>query len=149
MSWPIKDGVYAAPPAWSSAGGLGNDLYDIFDPQENTEINAELADTTNGTLQKVVHNNPWILGYITDDADWFAGVGAGPDFYNLGINSNLGWLTAITSPVQSFVESTRFLNESFLYPDTLLLYKGAGHESLHGLLCYESMQPARLPLEEI
>jgi len=117
LTEPIKDGMNTAPPAWTSAQGIGNDLYDIFDAKESTQLNSDFSNLSNTVQQKIVHNNAWILGYVSDDTDWFAGFASGPDFVNQGTGSNLGWLAVITSPVQTFIQSTRFLNESFLYSD--------------------------------
>ncbi len=55
-------------------------------------------------------NSPWILGTLGDDIDWLYPFAAGSDFptYPPGNTSyHIGWITAITSPEQTYNGSAR------------------------------------------
>ena len=110
---PIKDeisGTNANYSAWR-----GGALFDAFDPKLNTEWRDELAAST---AERLKSNYPYLLGIFTDDSDYFTGAGNGPDFVAHDTGANLGYITLITSPVQTLIQSTPFQGKSFLYKQT-------------------------------
>ncbi|MGB6484416.1 MAG: hypothetical protein WBE86_13100 [Candidatus Acidiferrales bacterium] len=105
---PIKDeisGTNSNYTAWR-----GGALFDVFDPSLNTQWKSELA---HGNF-----NNPYLLGILTDDSDYFIGSGAGPDFPSGHTNANMAWVTLITSPVQTYIQSTPQASKTLLYTKT-------------------------------
>lgn len=110
LSEPIKDEITGTNSNYSTWRGAAD--YDVFDPKLSQETQDELNNSNNSPVRA---NNPYILGVLTEDSDYFFGSGAGPDFISGHTNANIGWTTLITSPVQTFVKSTVFGSESFLY----------------------------------
>lgn len=107
---PIKDEIAGTNTNYSS--WRGGALYDVYDPKLNTEWQDELNNNSNSAIRT---NNPYLLGVFTDDSDYFWGSGAGPDFPTGHTNSNIAWVTLITSPVQTYIPSTAFCCGTFLY----------------------------------
>ena len=116
LSSPLKDeisGTNGNYTAWRSAA-----LYDVFDPGLNTEWTNELQ-STQPANQQILNNSPYLLGVFTDDSDFFFGSGAGPDFPAQGhTNSNMAWVTLITTPVQTYLQSTPQGHKTVLYTTT-------------------------------
>lgn len=108
ISEPIKGELVATNSNYSAF--RGGELYDVFDPKLDTYMQAILSRNPN-----ITSNYPYLLAIFTDDSDFFWGAGAGPDFISDHTNSNIAWVTLITSPVQTFVDSTPFGSKSFLY----------------------------------
>jgi hypothetical protein len=122
LSEPIKDEMSGTNHNYS--GWRGAALFDVFDPKLNTWLQSALASTTNPGIQEIVSNDPYLLGVLTDDSDYFWGSGSGPDFVVSGhTNANIAWMTLITSPLQTYIESTPFGNKSFLYQTTQVYSK--------------------------
>src|ERR1700691_3361641 len=69
-------------------------------------------------MQQIRDNNPYVLGVLTDDSDYFSGSGAGPDFPTGRTSPNLAWVTLITSPVQTYIQSSSLGNKWLLYTTT-------------------------------
>jgi hypothetical protein len=83
----------------------------------STEWQSELANPSGVVTQQILSNNPYILGVLTEDSDFFWGSGAGPDFNTGGHTAaNIGWITLLTTPVRTYIGATQFQSESFLYP---------------------------------
>lgn len=116
LTSPIKDEISGTNSNYS--GWRGGALYDMFDPALNTEWTSELANTNNLAMQQIVNNSPYLLGVFTDDSDYFFGSGAGPDFATGHTSANLAWVTLITSPVQTYTQSTPLGNNTLLYTTT-------------------------------
>ena len=121
LTEPIKDEISGANNNYN--GWRGGALYDVFDPKLNTWWQKALTNTSNPGMQKIRNNDPYILGIFTDDGDYFWGAGAGPDFPTGHTNSNIAWMTLITSPVQTYIQSTPFGNKAFLYQTTQVYSK--------------------------
>ena len=110
LSEPIKDEISGTNDRYNS--WRGGALYDAFDPKLSTEWQKELANRNHADIRS---NSPYILGIFSDDSDFFFGSGAGPDYPTGHTNSNIGWITLITSPVQTYTQSTPLAGEKFLY----------------------------------
>lgn len=120
LDQPIKDEIYGVDNQ-APLGHFFSANFDIFDPREYKEIQGELANTSDPAMQALVHNNPWIIGLLTDDSDWFM-TGSGPDFVNVAPNANQGLLAMVTSPVQTIGVGVSFNNGTFLYSNDTLVY---------------------------
>lgn len=96
----------------------GGEAYDVFDPKLNTEFSGELARSDPFGADMLRANSQWLLGVFTDDSDFFFGSGAGPDFAGGHTNANLGFITMLSSPVQTFIPSTPQGQVKVLYVDT-------------------------------
>jgi hypothetical protein len=117
LTSPIKDEISGTNGNYT--GWRGGALLDVFDPGLNTEFQKELANTSQPSTQLLVNNSPYLLGVFTDDSDYFTGSGAGPDFVAPGhVNANMAWITLITSPEQTYIQSTPFGGKTFLYQTT-------------------------------
>lgn len=98
-------------------------LPDVFDPV--------LSQWWRGSLLAhlapgVADNSPWILGVFTDDSDYFWGSGAGIDFptYPGGHNNpNIGYLVMISSPTQTYKQSTQYGSKKILYTNMKVFAK--------------------------
>lgn len=98
-------------------------LPDVFDPV--------LGQWWRGSLVAhlapgVTDNSPWILGVFSDDSDYFWGSGGGTDFptYPSGHNNpNIGFLVMISSPTQTYKESTQYGSKKILYSNTKVFAK--------------------------
>jgi Putative Ig domain len=115
LTSPIKDEISGTNnnyQAWR-----GGAMYDNFDPELSVEWQKELRSTQPSNRQ-IIGNSPYLLGVFTDDTDFFMGSGAGPDFATGHTNPNPSWVTLITSPVQTYSQSTPFIHKTVLYPDT-------------------------------
>ncbi len=110
LSEPIKDEISGTNANYST--WRGGALYDVFDPKLDAWWKKALA----GNSQ--IRDDPYILGVLTDDSDYFWGAGAGPDFATGHTNANIAWVTLITSPVQTYTQSTPFGSKKFLYQIT-------------------------------
>ncbi len=114
---------YLTEPIKDEIGGTNNNynywrggaLYNVFDPKLHKEWQMELANKNHGDVRM---NYPYVLGVFTDDSDYFFGSGAGPDFPTGHTNSNIAWVTLITSPVQTYTPATPLGDEKFLYQTT-------------------------------
>lgn len=94
----------------------GGSLYDVFDPSLNAWFQADLQNLHDPTIQQITSNDPYLLGIFTDDSDYFFGSGAGPDFATDGhTNANVAWVTLITAPIQTYIQSTPFGGTTLLY----------------------------------
>jgi hypothetical protein len=78
LTEPIKDEITGANNNYSS--WRGGALFDVFDPKLSTEFQDELQRSTQPSNLNIKNNNPYLLGVLTDDSDWFTGSGGGPDF---------------------------------------------------------------------
>jgi len=114
LAEPIKDEISGVNDNYSA--WRGGALYDIFDPKLNLWWKKALASRPG--LQRIRSNDPYILGIFTDDSDYFWGAGAGPDFASGHTSSNVAWMTLITSPVQTYIQSTPLEDKRFLYQQT-------------------------------
>jgi hypothetical protein len=113
LSEPIKDEMSGTNSNYT--GWRGAALFDVFDPKLNIWLQSALASTTNPGIQKIVSNDPYLLGVLTDDSDYFWGSGSGPDFATGHTGANIAWMTLITAPEQTYIQSTPFGHETFLY----------------------------------
>ena len=113
---PVKDEIVGTNGNY--AGWRGGALFDAFDPNLGKEWQHELE---HAKLLK--SNNPYLLGVFTDDSDYFTGFGDGPDFVAGDTNANLGYITLITSPVQTFNHATWFQRKAFLYTPSIVYSK--------------------------
>lgn len=117
LAEPIKDEITGTNDHYDFWRGGG--LFDVFDPKLDTEWQKELRNTNNVSIQNLRNNYPYLLGVLTDDSDWFTGSGASPDFASGKTTTNLAWITLITSPVRTFIQSPPYAsNKGFLYEDT-------------------------------
>ncbi len=108
---PIKGMIVATNNNYTAY--RGGELYDVFDPKLNTYMQAALLRNTD-----ITSNYKYLLAIFTDDSDYFWGSGAGPDFISDHTNSNIAWITLITSPMQTFINSTPLGGDSFVYQTT-------------------------------
>jgi Putative Ig domain len=121
---PIKDIVNGTNSNYQ--GYRGGSVYDVFDPKLNTQWNDMLTRNNDPAAQAIRNNSPWLLGVLTEDSDWFLGSGAGPDFASGHTNPNIGFVTLITSPVQTFIQDTECCGrKTFLYPTQPIIYTKA------------------------
>lgn len=131
---PIKDEVWGQSGIWSSvynAIGVGNP--DIFDPNEKTLWTGLVGDANLTILNKIVNNTPWVPFLVTDDTDSFVGFNSGPDFVNAASGSNLGLLTVITSPFQTFGGHNSNLGGDYLYSSDIVVHaKAQSTNPVHG-----------------
>lgn len=98
-------------------------LPDVFDPVLGQWWRGSLAAHL---APGVADNSPWILGVFTDDSDYFWGSGAGTDFssYPSGHNNpNIGYLVMISSPTQTYKQSTQYGSKKILYSNTKVFAK--------------------------
>ena len=116
LTSPLKDAISGTNSNYSA--WRGGALYDVFDPALNTEWQSELGNTGKLAMQQIRSNNPYLLGVLTDDGDYFWGAGTGPDFVTGHTNANIAWVTLITSPVQTYIQSTPFGKKTLLYTTT-------------------------------
>ncbi len=112
LSSPLKDLIGATNTNYTSF--RGGALYDVFDPALHTQMVAELAQTSPGILA-IKASNPYILGVYTDDSDFFFGSGAGPDFSTGHTNANIGFVSLIASPVETYIQGTPLASRKFVY----------------------------------
>lgn len=112
---PIKDEIAGANNNYNA--WRGGALYDVFDPKLDEWWKKALKNDK-PVIQRMHDNDPYLLGILTDDSDYFWGAGAGPDFISDHTSSNVAWMTLITSPVQTYVKSTPMGGKSFLYQTT-------------------------------
>ncbi len=116
----VKDVISGTNQNYTS---LRATLFDVFDPNLAKEWQSELADPTGLVAQQIRANSPYILGVLTDDADYFWGSGAGPDFKTGHTTANIAWTTLLTSPVRTYANSTQFSSQAFLYSPQQLYSK--------------------------
>lgn len=112
---PIKDIMSGTNDNYT--GWRGAALFDVFDPKLGQEFQKELQ-ASGTSVQNIRNNYPWLLGVFTDDSDYFWGSGAGPDFPSGHTAANVAWMTLISSPVQTYIESTGFIHKTFVYQDS-------------------------------
>jgi len=118
----ILSGGYVTSGVKDMLGGLnlnytgwrGAATYDVFDSALSAQMVNELARTNSGA-QNVRNNYPYLLGVFTDDSDFFWGSGAGPDFPSGHTNTNIGWTTLLTTPVQTYSNQTPFGGKKLTY----------------------------------
>ena len=120
LAEPIKDLIVGTNQNWHSYRGAST--YDVFDPKLYQYVAAQIASPNGAALR---NNDPWILGIVFDDSDWFAGSGAGPDFITVGgkNGANLGFLTLLTSPVQTYNSQAAGTGASYIYLQQLIYSK--------------------------
>lgn len=122
LTEPIKDEINGTNSNYAS--WRGGALFDVFDPKLDREMKDELSKDTQPSTRNIRSNNPYLLGVFTDDSDWFTGSGAGPDFSNGKTTANTAWITLITSPVHTYVQSPSYgHSSSFIYKDTKVYSK--------------------------
>lgn len=121
LSEPIKDEVAGSNDNYKAWRGTA--LYDVFDPKLDTWWRKALADPSRLGMSVIRENDPYLLGVLTDDSDYFWGAGGGPDFASGHTSANVAWMTLITSPVQTFTQSSAFENKSFVYQTTEVFSK--------------------------
>lgn len=95
-------------------------LPDVFDPDLGQWWRRDLAENKQPAIQSIASNAPWLLGFFTDDSDYFWGSGAGTDFPTFPVghnNSNSGYLTMISSPTQTYEQATQYGGRKVLYVD--------------------------------
>ena len=118
---PVKSimwGVNSSYKAWRSW------VPDVFDNNLHQWWQTDLQN--NPSLAVIRNNSPWLLGIYTDDSDYFWGSGAGPDFSSGGhTNANLGWITLISSPVQTYQQATQNQKKQLIYTDTMVYSKAS------------------------
>ena len=129
LNSPIKDEIYGTNAAYTA--WRGGALFDVFDPNLNVEWQNELANASDVNT-RMKNNDPYILGIFTDDSDYFTGFGDGPEFVVNDTNANLGFVTLITSPVQTFNTSTSFGGKTVLYPQSQVYSKAQATNPAHG-----------------
>jgi hypothetical protein len=129
---------YAQVNLWNYASGAVKDLLwgvnghytewkaaslDFFDANFGRWLNTYLAKDSYAQRYK---NSPWVIGLFLDDTDYFWGLGAGPDVNTGHVTYHLGYITLITSPVQTFNHNaTNYHGQAVLYPDTSVYSKVA------------------------
>jgi len=115
LASPLKDQIDATNGNYSA--WRGGAMFDVFDPGLSVEFQNELKRTSDPSTNQIISNSPYLLGVFTDDSDWFTGSGAGPDFAgHAGANS--AYIVMVTSPMQTFEESTPNGSQKFFYSDT-------------------------------
>lgn len=115
LAEPVKDlmkGLNGSYTTWR-----GSALPDVFDPKLSQEWSYEL---NGSSAQYLRQNSPWILALLTDDTDYFYGVGNGEYFPTGHTNANIGYMGVISAPVQTFEKSPAFTSKSFLFSDTTM-----------------------------
>lgn len=93
-------------------------LPDVFDPSLGEWWGKALAEHL---VPGVAENSPWLLGVFTDDSDYFWGSGAGTDFpsFTAGHNNpDMAYLVMISSPTQTYKQSTQYGAKNIVYKDT-------------------------------
>ncbi|MGH9438266.1 MAG: hypothetical protein ACRD22_10310, partial [Terriglobia bacterium] len=96
---PTKSIYRGVNPSYYPNGG---DFPDVFDPNFDAYVNANIANDVNGVAG--VLGSPWLMGVMIDDTDNLMGFGAGADFPTEPIDNpspHLGWITLITAPTQT------------------------------------------------
>jgi hypothetical protein len=116
LTSPVKDEISGTNHNYNA--WRGGALFDVFDPGLNTEWQKQLANGNQPAMQQIRDNNPYLLGVLTDDSDYFSGSGAGPDFPTGRTSPNLAWVTLITAPVQTYIQTASLGNKSLLYTTT-------------------------------
>ena len=125
LNSPVKDeivGTNGNYTAWR-----GGALFDAFDPNLKAEWQNELV-----KAKLLKSNYPYLLGIFTDDSDYFTGFGDGPDFVAGDTNPNLGYITLITSPVQTFNHASWFQKKALLYTSSMVYSKAQATNPAHG-----------------
>lgn len=109
----------------SNYGGWRASTLDFFEPQFGVWLDGMFANDPGFLSYK---NNPYFIGLMLDDTDWFWGMGAGPDFHTVPMghtNSHVGYMTLIASPVQTFNPDPASRGIPELYTDTKVYSKTA------------------------
>ncbi|MFZ0640652.1 MAG: hypothetical protein WA020_11870 [Candidatus Acidiferrales bacterium] len=121
LSEPIKEIIQGVNNTYYTSW-RGDPLYDGFDPKLVTEVDDELV---NGNHTDITGNSPYLLGVFHDDSDYFWGSGQGPDFYSGHgpTDANIGWLTLLTSPVQTYNPASFTEGWPSLYQQTTVYSK--------------------------
>lgn len=119
----IKDLISGANSNYST--WRGGALFDDFDSKLNTELQTELAEQTQPSYVNMRDNYPYLLAIFTSDSDWFQGFGAGPDFNSGESNPNIGYITLITSPVQTMNKTPAFATSATLLYQTTEVFSKA------------------------
>jgi hypothetical protein len=123
---------YAQRPMKNLAWGLSSSYtgwrastMDFFEPQFAVWVTNFFANNQGFQSYK---SDPYFVGIFLDDTDWFWGMGAGPDFQTVlpgHANSHVGFITLITSPVQTFNPDPASRGISILYSDPKVYSKNA------------------------
>ena len=119
---PMKNlsyGLNANYTAWRAS------TLDFFEPQFGVWLDGLFANDAGFLGYK---NNPYFVGMMLDDTDWFFGMGAGPDFHTVPIghtNAHVGYMTLIASPVQTFNPDPASRGVPEIYTDTKVYSKTA------------------------
>jgi hypothetical protein len=98
---------------------------DFFEPQLGTWLDGYFH---NDAGFRSFTTNPYFLGVMLDDTDWFFGMGAGPDFHTIPeghTNAHVGYMVLITSPVQTFNLNPASRGIAELYSDPKVYSKTA------------------------
>ena len=131
LTEPVKDLLQGVNSHYTYF--LGGMTPDMFDTKIHTWWTTALQNSNHVSIRA---NDPWILTEFTDDSDWLWCMGAGPDFATTGggshTNTNCGWITLVTSPVQTFVKSVQQSGKTFTYTDTLVHSKADATNPAHG-----------------
>jgi hypothetical protein len=128
---PVKNVTWGnnghGSPAWWKS------LVDVFDSVNYGGYLFGCYTNSACGISNVYLQNPYFVGVLSGDSDFFLGVGAGPDFDAAGYggshnDSDLGRITLTTSPIQTFDESPtlgNFGGDTELYLDTKVYSKTA------------------------
>ena len=98
---------------------------DFFEPQFGVWLDGMFAHDQGFLNYKA---NPYFMGVMLDDTDWFWGMGAGPNFHTVPeghTNAHVGYMVLITSPVQTFNPNPASRGIAELYSDPKVYSKTA------------------------
>jgi hypothetical protein len=121
---PMKNMLYGMNKNYK---GWPASVMDFFEPQFGSWMAGYFADTTVNGVHRYL-TSPWVVGVFLDDTDWFWGMGAGPDFHTIPsghTNSHVGYMTLITSPMQTFNPDPASRGVPALYTDAKVYSKTA------------------------
>ncbi len=100
-------------------GWRGGSLPDVFDPNLRLQWTRMLQpNPQQPTITAIRANDPYLLGVLTDDSDFFTGSGSTPDFANGHTGPNPAFITLITAPVQTYIKTTSSKGKTLVYPVT-------------------------------
>jgi hypothetical protein len=100
-------------------------LMDFFEPQFGVWLDGYFV-KDKGVRDYLT--SPYTVALFLDDTDWFWGMGSGPDFHTIPegrTNSHVGYMTLITSPVQTFNPDPASRGIPMVYTDTKVYSKAA------------------------
>ena len=117
----LKDEITGTNANYTAYRGWA--IYDMYDPGLHTVWSAELASDTNPQTVQIRNNDPYLIAVLTDDSDFFAGAGASPDFPTGHTTPNVGFVTLITSPVQTYNQGTALASLRLTYTSPQMVSK--------------------------